>query len=161
MAVYVEDSQPRQIRYALDLNQDWSTRNGVVEGFVGSKAIKREIRRDGGNWTLDGVPQEAVQTALDLDFGFTPATNHPQLQRMALAIGQSREITVAWMDVDSNALKPLPQIYARVADHAYDYDSPQGPYRAILTVARSGFVSDYPDLWKMPECADQEISLGA
>lgn len=149
MAVYVLNSEPAQIRYGLELHQDWSTRSGFFEGFVGSNAVKREIKRDGANWTLDGVKQDAVTNALDLDFGFTPATNHPQLQRMALEVGKSQQITVAWLDVDSEALEPLPQIYARVAHMSYDYNSPQGPYRETLYVAPNGFVRTYPTLWEM------------
>ncbi len=148
-AVYLLDDAPAQIRYGLELHQDWSTAAGFFEGFVGTRAVKREIRRDGADWTLDGVAQEAVRGALDLDFGFTPATNYPQLQRMALHVGQSQEITVAWLAVDAQVLQPLPQIYTRVGPCSYDYDSPQGPYRETLEVASDGFVRDYPTLWTM------------
>ena len=149
MAVYVIDGEPAQIRYGLQLHQDWSTRSGFFEGFVGPKPVKRVIERDKASWTLDGVRQDVVADALDLDFGFTPATNHPQLRRMVLEVGQSREIIVAWMDVGSDALEPLPQIYARVADYAYDYNSPQNHYRETLEIAPNGFVRTYPTLWKM------------
>lgn len=149
MAVYAVGGEPAQIRYRLDLHHDWSTRSGFFEGFVGARAVGREIRRDGADWTLDGVGQDAVTGASDLDFGFTPATNHPQLRRMALEVGRSRRITVAWLDVDSEALEPLPQIYTRVAESAYDYDSPQDPYRATLGIAPNGFVRTYPGLWEM------------
>jgi len=98
---------------------------------------------------LNGVAQEAVAGLVDLDFGFTPATNHPQLRRMGLDVGQTAEIAVAWMDLESAALAPLPQIYRRIGDKAYDYESPQGPYRAVLDIASNGFVRLYPDLWEM------------
>lgn len=149
MAVYDLNGKPVQVRYGLDLNHDWSTQSGMVEGFIGTQPVKRDIRRNGASWTIDGVSQEAVYGALDLDFGFTPATNHPQLQRMALEVGETKEIVVAWLDLESTALQPLPQIYSRTSDEAYDYNSPQGPYRATLKIAPNGFVSDYPTLWAM------------
>lgn len=148
-AVYLLDGAPASIRYSLDLDADWSTRRGCFEGFVGQEAIHRDIVRDRDGWLLDGVRQPGLDDVVDLDFGFTPATNHPQLRRMALEIGQRKEIVVAWLDVDSDGLAPLPQIYRRTADRCYDYDSPQGSYRATLQIAGNGFVSVYPDLWEM------------
>jgi uncharacterized protein len=148
-AVYSKDGEPACVRYALELASDWSTRSGAIDGFVGERTVRRRIERDATGWTLDGVRQIGVDNLLDLDFGFTPATNHPQLRRMALGVGQSDRITVAWMDVDSHGLEPLPQVYRRISEHAYDYDSPQGPYRATLQIAANGFVSHYPELWEM------------
>ncbi|MCA1440413.1 putative glycolipid-binding domain-containing protein [Ensifer sp. IC4062] len=148
-AVYLRDGEPSCVRYTLELGPDWSTRSGSIEGFIGARAVCSRIQRDAQGWTLNEVRQSGVENLVDLDFGFTPATNHPQLRRMALRRGQSEHITVAWMDADSEKLEPLPQVYRRVSEHAYDYESPQGPYRATLQIAPSGFVSLYPELWEM------------
>jgi hypothetical protein len=148
-AVFLKDGEPARVAYALDLASDWSTRAGSVRGFVGRRRVRFRIERAEDRWTLNGVPQDQVRHSLDLDFGFTPATNHPQLRRMGLSIGESKEISVAWLDLDSDRLEPLPQLYRRVDDRAYDYDSPQGSYRATLRIASNGFVSEYPDLWEM------------
>ena len=149
VAIYSKDGEPACVSYALKLAPDWSTRRGSIDGFIGAMRIRYRIERDADGWTLNGVRQRHVRNLLDLDFGFTPATNHPQLRRMALTVGQSRAITVAWMDVDSKELEPLPQTYHRISEQAYDYDSPQGPYRSTLQIAPSGFVSVYPELWEM------------
>ena len=97
---------------------------------------------------LNGVRQDRLDGLQDFDFGFTPATNFAQLRRMNLAVGETAEITVAWMDLDSADLQPLPQIYERTSDLSYHYYSPQGPYRAKLELQANGFVSVYPDLWQ-------------
>lgn len=148
-AVYSRDGEPACVRYALELASDWSTKSGSIDGFVGAKAVRHQIEREASGWTVNGMRQRRVEGLVDIDFGFTPATNYPQLRRMALEVGQSDRITVAWMDVTSSELEPLPQIYRRVSEHAYDYDSPQGPYRATLLIAPSGFVRLYPELWEM------------
>lgn len=148
-AIYSQDGLPACIHYALELASDWSTQSGSVDGFVGEQTVRHRIRRDANSWALNGARQRLVENALDLDFGFTPATNYPQLRRMALEIGQSKHITVAWMDVASKELEPLPQYYHRVSAHAYNYESPQGPYKATLQIAPNGFVSVYPELWEM------------
>ncbi len=148
-AIYLLDGEPASIRYALDIAPDWSATTGTIDGFVGARPISVHIERHGQRWTLNGMAQPAVDGLVDLDFGFTPATNYPQLRRMALDVGQTGRITVAWIDVNEATLTPLPQIYRRTAADAYDYDSPQGPYRATLRLAANGFVSLYPDLWEM------------
>ncbi|WP_158266508.1 putative glycolipid-binding domain-containing protein [Allosphingosinicella deserti] len=148
-AVYLNESKPVAVRYGLDLAADWSTRRGFIDGMIGTEAVEHRIERDERGWRLDGEPQHGLEDARDLDFGFTPATNHPQLKRMALQIGQSARITVAWFDLGCTTLSPLPQIYHRVSEDAYAYDSPQGPYQATLLVADNGFVRDYPELWQM------------
>ncbi|MDF7773856.1 putative glycolipid-binding domain-containing protein [Sphingomonas sp. AOB5] len=146
-AVFLHEGAPACLHYALDLEPDWSTRRGRIDGFVGTKPVSRRIERDAEGWTLDGVRQTGVAHCVDLDLGFTPATNCPQLKRMGLSVGQSASIDVAWLDVESDTLIALPQIYKRTGNDTYDYNSPQGPYLATLHIAANGFVSDYPGLW--------------
>lgn len=148
-AVYLKAEEPACVTYSLDLASDWSTRAGSVDGFVGARRICFRIERDKDGWSLNGVPQDQVTHALDLDFGFTPATNYPQLSRMSLNVGGSKEIVVAWLDLDSARLEPLPQVYHRIAERAYDYNSPQSSYHETLQIASNGFVSLYPTLWEM------------
>lgn len=150
-AVFAHEGEPACLFYALDLNADWSTRRGTIDGFVGSQPVSRRIERDGEGWAVDGVRQPGLEGVVDLDFGFTPATNYPQLRRMALEVGEGAEIVVAWLDAGSDQLTALPQIYRRIAVDAYDYNSPQGPYHETLRVAGSGFISDYPGLWRIQE----------
>jgi hypothetical protein len=86
---------------------------------------------------------------VDLDFGFTPATNMPQLRRFNLADGETADVNIAWYDFGVERLVVLPQIYRRIDARSYAYDSPTGNYRATLEVAPSGFVQLYPELWVM------------
>lgn len=148
-AVYAREGVPTCLRYALELARDWSTLAASVNGLIGTKQIRIEIERDARGWLRNGALQPGVEDLADIDFGFTPATNLPQLRRMALAIGETKRITVAWMDVDSPGLEPLPQMYTRIAEDGYAYDSPQGGYHATLQIAPNGFVSTYPTLWQM------------
>jgi len=45
------------------------------------------------------------------------------------------------------ALEVLEQVYTRVGEHAYVYESAGGAFRRELTVDAAGFVLDYPGLW--------------
>lgn len=147
-AVYLKEGVPAALNYHLSLAPTWETITGSIRGRLGCALVSHDIQREGKGWLLNGSWQAGLEGVVDLDFGFTPATNFAQLKRMNLGIGDKTEISVAWMDVDSVSLQPLPQIYERLTQNAYDYNSPQGPYRATLETQATGFVRSYPELWE-------------
>ena len=116
---------------------------------MGGHTLRREIVRDPHGWRLDGVRLEGLKHLVDLDFGFTPATNLLQLKRLRLSPGETAEVPVAWFDLDSVSLIELPQTYERRGEATYWYEAPTVPYRALLEIAPNGFVRSYPGLWRL------------
>ena len=115
-------------------------------------ATRRSSTRSGATskaGRLNGAAVEGLDHLVDLDFGFTPATNVLQLSRIALEPGQRAEVPVAWFDLDSASLIELPQIYERRSEASYWYEAPTVPYRALLEIAPNGFVRSYPGLWRL------------
>lgn len=151
MAVFDQGGLPACLAYEVHLLADWRTRSANVQGFVGPQPFSHAIERTAAGWRHNGEAVAGLEDAVDIDFGFTPATNMAQLRRVALQAGQEAAFTVAWLDVDAPRLVPLPQWYRRIDQDSYDYDSPSANYRATLRMARSGFASDYPTLWRMVE----------
>lgn len=146
-AVFRHEDGPASVSYRLDLAPDWSTRRGLLRGFVGAKTLEHEILRGADGWTLDGVAQPGLGHLLDLDLGFTPATNLQQLRRVPLEIGEEAGIRVAWFDIGAERLVELPQHYRRLDATRYAYRG--FSYQATLELAPSGFVRLYPHLWEM------------
>lgn len=138
---------PSRLDYELELRPDWVTTHGVVRGFVGGSEIEQTFRRDAEGWSMNGRRVSGLQGIVDLDFGFTPATNFAQVQRVHLGVGQTINFSVAWWDAGETSLVALPQHYERRSEWKYGYESPSGPYRAELEFAPSGFVRHYPELW--------------
>jgi uncharacterized protein len=137
------------VAYEVQVNARLETMRGALSGFVGEETVRREILRDERGWRLDGVRVEGLRHLVDLDYGFTPATNVLQLMRMALPLGERTELPVAWLDLDSAALTELPQTYERRSEASYWYEAPTVPYRALLEIAPNGFVQSYPGLWRL------------
>ena len=106
-------------------------------------------RTAGGMWTLNGAVVPGLERYVDLDLGFTPATNLPQLRRVALAEGQAADVLVAWLDVSAGTLAVLPQRYERRTEMTYWYEAPSVNYADLLEVTPGGFISRYPGLWEM------------
>jgi uncharacterized protein len=148
-AIFQHEGVPACLAYEVDADSEWRTRGGVVHGWVGARPIDFRITRTpDGNWSLNGRVVPDLDGCVDLDFGFTPATNLFQLRRVALQVGQAADVPVAWLDVPDGALTPVPQRYERRTGEAYWYESPRFDYFALLHVGAVGFVEKYPDLWE-------------
>jgi hypothetical protein len=89
-----------------------------------------------------------LDECVDLDLGFTPATNLSQLRRVALQVGEAVDVPVAWLDVDAGTLDKLHQRYERRSEETYWYEAPRFNYSALLQVSALGFVEKYPNLWE-------------
>ncbi|WP_413992197.1 putative glycolipid-binding domain-containing protein [Labrys okinawensis] len=147
-AAFHETGDPTGLCYEVELDERWHSLSGRVQGFRGLQRFDHVIRHEAGGWSLDGRIVDGLNHLADLDFGFTPATNMPQLRRLALEIGQSVKFTVVWFDVGMGTLAALPQIYRRESETTYWYESPTSAFEGLIDLAPSGFARIYPTLWQ-------------
>jgi hypothetical protein len=151
-AVFQHEPGPAALAYAIECDLEWRARAGTVNGWVGSHPIDLRIARSpAGIWTLNGRVVPNLQDCVDLDLGFTPATNLSQVRRIALQVGQAADVPVAWLDVPLGSLEVLQQRYERRTAGTYWYEAPQCDYAALLQVRAIGFVEKYPGLWEAEE----------
>ena len=148
-AVFRHENGPARLAYHVACDLAWHAQQGHVQGWLGADAVEFHIvRTNAGVWTLNGAVVADVGNCVDLDFGFTPATNLPQLRRLALKVGQAADAPAAWLDVSAGTLALLPQRYERRTETTYWYEAPSVQYAALLEVAPTGFIRRYPGLWE-------------
>jgi hypothetical protein len=148
-AVFRQNGVPAHLAYGVTCDAAWHARRGHVRGWIGSQPVTYTIVRAGdGGWILNDGRVRGLNACLDLDLGFTPATNLLQLRRLGLAEGQSADTPVAWLDVESAMLDVLRQRYERRGTTSYWYEAPRFGYAALLDVASTGFIRHYPGLWE-------------
>jgi hypothetical protein len=148
-AAFRHEGVPARLAYHVACDAGWRTREGSVQGWVGTQPVDVRVQRSAdGHWTLNGDAVPGLDGCVDLDLGFTPATNLLPLRRVALEIGQAASVPVAWLDVPAGTLGVLHQRYERRAGNAYWYEAPRFDYAALLTVGPLGFVTRYPGLWE-------------
>jgi hypothetical protein len=151
-AVFRLDGVPVRLDYRVECDRSWRSRSASVEGWVGARSIEIVIvRADDGRWLLNGAAAQGLDDCIDVDFGFTPATNALQLRRIALAVGDAADVPVAWLDVPAGTLLRLEQRYHRVTDVRYEYAAPRFGYHAELEVSPAGFARRYPGLWELED----------
>lgn len=149
VAAFLHEGTPAALAYEAECDTSWRTTRGTVRGWVGEARFDLDIARAiDGTWTLGGRVVPGLDACVDLDLGFTPATNLFQLRRTALEVGDGADVPVAWIDVLGTTLEVVRQRYERRAADTYEYESPRFDYREMLRVSTGGFVTLYPHLWE-------------
>jgi hypothetical protein len=148
-AVFSEEEIPCLLNYEVTCDTAWRTLSAVVNGWVGDSNlwITLTVTED-GRWLMNGSDAPEAEGLIDIDLGFTPATNLIQFRRLNMEIGQTVDAPVAYLRFPELTFGRLDHRYHRVGTNAYDYESPDFDYSATLTVSTTGFVTEYPDLWK-------------
>ena len=141
-----------RLRYAIECDPEWRTRSALVEGEAGGTPIRFALAADGaGQWTREGAPLSDLSGALDIDLGFTPATNTLPIRRLALAVGDSAPVRSAWLRFPELRLEPLEQTYTREAERRFRYRAlvDGEPFIARLDIDRFGRIVRYEGLWEV------------
>jgi hypothetical protein len=146
-----ESGVAARLRYAIDCDAQWRTRSATIEGEVDADPFRLVLASDGaGRWTRDGVPVPEIEGALDVDLGFTPATNTLPIRRLALDVGESAPVLSAWLRFPELRLERLEQTYTRETELSFRYralvDGEQ--FVARLDMDALGRVLVYEGLWE-------------
>ena len=140
-----------RLRYEIQCDGEWRTRTALIEGEADGAAIRFTLAADGaGSWTRDGTPMPELAGALDVDLGFTPATNTLPIRRLSLAVGESAPVRSAWLRFPELRLEPLEQTYTREAEQSFRYRAVVDgePFVAHLDTDSFGRVLRYEGLWE-------------
>ncbi|MDX1552327.1 MAG: putative glycolipid-binding domain-containing protein [Marinobacter sp.] len=147
-AVFLEGGQVCQLRYEVAADRSFQTREAAVAGWLGETELDLRVCAIGnGAWTVDGVDQPQLAGCVDLDLGFTPATNFLPVRRLALRVGEEAQAPAAYLAFPQLKFEVLPQCYKRVSDTAYEYQAPSAGYSGILEFSAQGIIVSYPGLF--------------
>lgn len=140
--------RPCHLSYDVVTDERWRTRRASVSGYVGRRKVTIAIRsqRD-GRWFLNGAAVADMTDCVDVDLGFTPATNQLAIRRLALRVGQRAEAPAVYLQFPEMILVRLPQGYVRATLRECAYAAPTVGYRGRLRVDTAGAVVRYPGLF--------------
>lgn len=148
-AVFSHEKQPCRLDYQVICDDAWRTLSARIEGWLGNAIVDIQIKTDPGqHWWLNGVEQPDVKGCIDIDLNFSPSTNLLPIRRMNLTIGETADVKAAWLRFPSFRLELLPQQYHRLEETTYRYESAGGQFVSDLKVNKSGFVVEYPGIWR-------------
>jgi hypothetical protein len=157
----VDDAGVRaRLNYVIECERDWRTRRTIVAGSAAGAQIRFEFAADGtGNWMLNGAPLPMVDGALDIDFGFTPATNLLPIRRLDLAVGARADVRTAWVRFPELRVEALEQSYSREAECVFRYEAlvDGEPFQARLSTDEFGRVLLYEGLWEAEIASPEDL----
>ena len=149
-AVLSFDGRPAHVRYDVTCDRPWRTRSVDLVETWGDETRSLHLEADqGARWWWGGDEIVAVSGSVDVDLGMTPATNTLPIRRLALALGESRELTVAWIRFPDLVVEPLRQRYTRLQAQRYRYESIVSGFSADIDVDELGLVTRYSELWEL------------
>ena len=154
-----EASIAARLHYTIGCDAHWLTRSATIDGEASGTTIRFVLASDGaGHWTRDGAPVPELDGALDVDLGFTPATNTLPIRRLALDVGESAHVLSAWLRFPELRLERLEQIYLRETELSFRYHALVDGERftARLDTDPFGRVLAYEGLWE----ADLAVPAG-
>ena len=141
---------PTTVEYEVVCAADWTTTRAVIAVVWGGVRNRIELVADAERrWWVDGEEIPGIAGCADVDIGVTPSTNTLPIRRLALAAGESRDVTAAWVRVGPDlAVQPLAQRYTRLVGGRYRYESAGGAFATVLSVDEAGVVVRYPPAWE-------------
>jgi len=148
VAVFQHEQQPCRLDYVVVCDGQWLTRTGRVTGWIGDQAVDVSVSVDAsGAWHINGIECRDVAGSFDLDLNFSPSTNLLPIRRLHLSIGEEAQVKAAWLRFPRFTLEPLEQVYRRVDNVLYRYESAGGKFVAELKVNALGLVTVYSEVW--------------
>jgi hypothetical protein len=148
-AAFAHEGAPCRLDYTVICNERWQTVTATVRGWVGDRRIDIEISVDElRHWWIDGTEVPDVAGSDDVDLNFSPSTNTLPIRRLKLEIGQEAPVRAAFLPFPSFAPEPLEQVYRRLDENKYRYESAGGEFVRELEVNEAGLVTRYPGLFE-------------
>lgn len=149
-SVFEYRRQPCRLDYEVVCDLSWRTLSGKIVGWVATKQIETQISVEPeSRWLLDGRECISVEGCTDVDLEFSPSTNLLPIRRLNLRHGEAAAVRTAWLRFPGFGLEPLDQVYRRIDEGTYRYESGGGSFAADLEVNAAGFVTSYPGFWRL------------
>jgi hypothetical protein len=137
---------PLLVTYGIRVDSNWHTRYvDITVEDPDTKSSLKLLADSYGGWFRDGVELANLKGCIDIDLGVSPSTNTLPIRRLALSVGQSRDVDAAWVRFPELTISRLAQRYERIEANRYRYSS--GKFEGELVVDDDGLVVDYAAAW--------------
>jgi uncharacterized protein len=136
------------VNYQLDINKQWEIQAVKID-FQSDSSFSIYLHKNKEKqWTNEkGEIISRLNNCTDIDITLTPFTNTLPINRLDLAVGESKEIEVVYFDLPTHKFNPSKQRYTNLGNGVYKYESLASGFTANLKVDSEGFVLDYPGIW--------------
>lgn len=147
---FADLQRPYQLNYRFLWDDQFVLNQAVIDVSFGGQTSSLYLNRRSSWQTSDG---EVVAPAncLDLDLWPSPLTNTLTLRRLNMKVGERREVVVLYIEAPRLEIRRDLQIYTRIEQDCFYFESPGSNFRSVITVDHDLLVTEYPGLFKR-EC---------
>jgi hypothetical protein len=143
-----DEGRPYRLTYRIHWDSGWRFRGIVIDVTGTASGTLQLTRASDGPWMRDGTAASELDVCSEVDLWPTPFTNSLPIRRLDLEPGTSGTITVAHVIAPELSVTPRPQRYSNLGKGVYLFESLDDGFTAHLAIDDSGFVVDYPGLFK-------------
>ncbi|WP_246072909.1 putative glycolipid-binding domain-containing protein [Paenibacillus dokdonensis] len=135
------------VEYNVICDELGNTESVMIDYIQHNLVQTMKLHKDADHlWMRDGIHIPELDGLKDIDIGATPSTNLLPIRRMRLEVGESEQMTAAWVRFPEFDVLPLQQEYTRLGEELYEYRSASG-YTARLHTDAEGIIREYEGEW--------------
>ncbi|MCL1593290.1 MAG: putative glycolipid-binding domain-containing protein [Actinomycetia bacterium] len=138
--------RPGRIEYEVVTDERWRTRS--AEAHITTDVLETSVVIEASDelWRVDGEPRHDLARCVDVDLGWTPATNTLPMRRLGIGVGETAHTTAAWLRFPDLRVEASDQEYSRQGENLWRYRSGSADY--LIETTPEMLVRRYgEDLW--------------
>jgi len=137
-----------KVEYHIQTNRHWETVFLELKSQHSNQRERLTLKGDAkGNWTSTGRRADQFKGCIDVDIPLTPFTNTLPINRLRLSPNEERQISVIYLDLLEQQVKPVYQKYTRLSELEFQYENVPNDFEAKIEVDELGLVVNYPALF--------------
>ena len=138
---------PYGLHYQLSLDSRWIAR-ALDTHLMDGPSLHVTSNGKGSWYDGDAKEIEELSGCIDVDIAATPFTNTLPIRRLGLKVGESSDISVAYVPLPTLSMEAVEQRYTKLSEDHFLYEGIFRGFSAELPVDRDGIVIDYPETFK-------------
>jgi uncharacterized protein len=143
------EKQIYKVDYNIKTNKDWETTFVILKIQLNNSNELLTLEKKDGKWLLNNKYNGDLKNIFDIDISLTPFTNTLPINRLQLNKNERKIIEVLYFDILEKQVKPVKQIYKRLATGKYIYENYDKSFKAEIKIDKQGLVVKYPKLFEM------------
>lgn len=137
-----------KVEYQIQTNRNWETVFLELQSQHSNRKEHLTLKSDAqGNWVANGRKTNQFKDCIDVDIPLTPFTNTLPINRLKLNPNEERQISVIYLDILEQQVKPVHQKYTRLSETEFQYENVPNDFEAKIEVDELGLVVNYPSLF--------------
>lgn len=137
------------VEYQVVTTSNWETRFFDIRCQEGHRYFQLSGHKLNDQWIIDEQEYPHFKECLDIDIALTPFTNTLPINRLNMAIGESKIIPVLYINPLEENFTLVQQEYTKLSENTYHYKNIWSDFEATITLDAEGFVTEYPGLFKV------------